>query len=52
MRTGNGVIGVGHWVEMGSRRSGGNGRFFLLNPRDPWSWFMFPYLTLMAALGR
>jgi hypothetical protein len=52
MRTGKGAIGVGHWVEMGSRASGGNGRWFLLNPRDPWSWFMFPLLTLIKALER
>lgn len=45
MRTGNGVIGVGSWVEMN------NGRWFCLNPRDPWSWFMFPLLTLQEALG-
>lgn len=45
MRTGNGVIGVGTWVEMG------NNRWFRLDPRDPWSWFMFPLLTLGEMLG-
>lgn len=40
MRTGNGVIGVGTWVEIKDNR------WFLLNPQDPWSWFMFPLLTL------
>ena len=39
MRTGDGVIGVGTWVEH-------NGRWWRLEPRDPWSWFMFPLLTL------
>lgn len=46
MKTGNGVIGVGTWVEMS------NNRWFLLDPRDPRSWFMFPWLTLMEALER
>ena len=36
----NNIIGVGLWVE----RS--NGNWYQVNPRDPWSWFLYPILTL------
>lgn len=39
-RSTNGVIGVGSWVE------GSKGNFHRLDPRDPWSWFLHPILTL------
>jgi len=36
----NNIIGVGRWVE------GTNGRLYRIDPRDPWSWFLFPWITL------
>ena len=38
----NNIVGVGWWVE------GHAGTFYLLDPADPWSWWMFPILTLRA----
>ena len=46
MKSCNGVIGVGRWVEMNS------GCWLRIDPRDPKSWFMFPWITLMEAMGR
>jgi hypothetical protein len=43
-RSNNGVIGVGHWVESNT------GAWHRLDPRDPWSWFMHPLLTLQELL--
>lgn len=44
-RSKNGDIGVGCWVE------GPKGNWHLLDPRDPWSWFLYPILTLKEWLS-
>ena len=44
-RSTNDIIGVGHWVE------GTSGTWYRLDPRDPWSWFLYPILTLKEWLS-